>query len=233
MNRRTWMMALAGLAVTGLAGLAAAQRLADRGDRTTKPVTEGLRKVVGRSIESPDPRRSRLEIVDGAFRYLGGHRFVLYGLASAEQHVFADADERGRVRRLYWVQFEGYLPGVSGRYDYSESEATAHVSGVPFHADGGFRGGSTPAAAKGSDSALVRQLIAGKGLVLPPELLWQRLVWVDASGRDELMVVYMEDLGALGLAAADLADGGHQASRAQGIKDALRERAAAGLRLVR
>ena len=231
MTGRNWKIALAGVAATGLAGLAAAQHLGDRGDRTTAPTSEGLRKVVGRSIESPDARRSKVEIADAAFKYVGGHRFVLYGVANAEQHVFADADDRGRIRRLYWVQFEGYLPSSHGRYDYSDSEATAQVSGVPFHADGGFRGGTSPPAAKGSDSAMVRRLIADKGLHLPAELLWQRLVWVDASGRDELMVVYMEDLAGLGLAAADLGTGGDQAARAAGIKAALRERAAAGLRL--
>ena len=52
--------------------------------------------------------------MDPALEYLGSLEFVLYGVADAEQHLFAEI-EGDRVRRLLWVQFEGYLDEGRGR----------------------------------------------------------------------------------------------------------------------
>jgi len=43
-------------------------------------------------------------------QYVGADRGVLYGSADCEPHAFVDADEQNNVQRLYWVQFEGYVP---------------------------------------------------------------------------------------------------------------------------
>lgn len=232
MTRGKLAVLLGGLGLLGLAGVVVAQHAGDRGKRTTVPVADGLRKVEGRAVESLRSPRALVEVLDPAFRYVGGQRFVLYGVANAEQHVFADADAQGRVRRLYWIQFEGYLPSAPfGHYDYSESEATAHISGLLFHADAGWRGPQAPPPGAGSDGALVRQLVANKGLTLPAETLSQRLVWVDEGARDELMFIYLEDLSPLGLTAAELSPGGKSAARAAQVKKDLLTRAAAGLRL--
>ena len=61
-------------------------------------------------------------VVDTAFRYVGGQRFVLLGVADAEQHAFVAADAAGNIQRFYWVQFEQYLPGSQGRYDYAQDQ---------------------------------------------------------------------------------------------------------------
>ncbi|MDQ3855682.1 MAG: hypothetical protein M3281_04720, partial [Chloroflexota bacterium] len=48
--------------------------------------------------------------IDPGFTYVGGPCFLLYGIACAEQHLFVIADKERTVRRLVWVQFEGFLP---------------------------------------------------------------------------------------------------------------------------
>jgi hypothetical protein len=53
--------------------------------------------------------------VDQAFRYIGAQRFILREVADAEQHVFVDS-AGGKVTRMYWIQFEKYLPGRGGTY---------------------------------------------------------------------------------------------------------------------
>ena len=101
-----------------------------------------------------------------------------------------------------------------------------------FQADGGWRKGGGPSP-KGSDGALMKQLVAARGLTFPAEFLGQRMVWVDEGGRDELMFIYLEDLAPQHLTTADLEPGGKAASRAAEVKRALLARAAAGIRLQR
>jgi len=48
--------------------------------------------------------------VPNSAQYVGADRWVLYGMADCELHAFVDADPQKNVQRLYWVQFEGYLP---------------------------------------------------------------------------------------------------------------------------
>jgi hypothetical protein len=64
------------------------------------------RTVKGQILTSIEMPVVRLEF-DKVFKYVGGHAFILYDVARAEQHFFVDADQAGRVKRLYWVQFEG------------------------------------------------------------------------------------------------------------------------------
>jgi hypothetical protein len=56
--------------------------------------------------------------LDSSLTYLGTQSFVLYNVANAEQHFFAELDGK-RIKRFVWIQFEGYLPSGHGRYDYS------------------------------------------------------------------------------------------------------------------
>src|SRR5512144_1322411 len=61
-----------------------------------------------------------------AARYAGAARWDLYGIRDAELHVFVEADAQKRVQRLYWVQFEHYLPDNSYTYNYPFAETTTH-----------------------------------------------------------------------------------------------------------
>ena len=93
---------------------------ASQGSSVTQQVT---RTVDGQVLTSADTPAIRLEF-DKAFKYVGGQTFILYDVASAEQHFFVDADEQGRVKRFYWVQFEGYLPNNTHAYDYKSKKGS-------------------------------------------------------------------------------------------------------------
>jgi hypothetical protein len=198
------------------------------------------RTVKGRVLVSKEMPAVSLEF-DEKFKYAGGHSFVLYDVANAEQHFFVDADKEGRVRRLYWVQFEGYLPSNTHAYDYKGTK-TVNVGGLEFIADAQARQIPPPSADlatqpanKISDGDHARAFLASKGFRLASDqALWQRLVhMVDASKRDELMIIYLEDLSGMGLTAADLAEGGRAAARWDEISKGLLERAVRGLKITR
>src|SRR5262245_66199034 len=94
-----WISAWA-LSIAGFGGAAAGD---DAPKKETLPL---LRSVQGQVLTSPELPAVKLSF-DKSFKYVGGHVFILYDVARAEQHFFADADDQGRIRRLYWVQFEG------------------------------------------------------------------------------------------------------------------------------
>jgi hypothetical protein len=201
------------------------------------PVT---RKVRGLTLTSDESPRVRIKFGRG-FKYVGGQSFVLYDVANAEQHFFVDADAQGRIRRLYWVQFEGYLPSNSHKYDY-KSKNVVNIGGLDFFADSQARQIPAPDPAlasrpanKISDGDHARSFLASKGFTLASnQALWQRLVHMtDASNRSELMIIYLEDLGGTGLKAADFAEGGSAAGRWESVSKELLERARRGMTISR
>jgi len=56
---------------------------------------------------------------------------------------------------------------------------------------------------------------------------------IDEAKRNELMIIYMEDLSGMGLTAADLVKGGRAAARWDEISNGLLERAAKGMEVQR
>jgi hypothetical protein len=198
------------------------------------------RKVKGLTLTSDETPRVRIRF-GTEFKYAGGQSFVLYDVANAEQHFFVEADARGRVRRLYWVQFEGYLPSNAHRYDY-KSPKSVQIGGLDFFADSQARQIPAPDPAlasrpanKVSDGDHARAFLAAKGYRLASnEALWQRLVHMtDASNRSELMIIYLEDLEGMGLTAADLGEGGKAAGRWATVSKELLERAKKGMTITR
>jgi hypothetical protein len=120
---------------------------------------------------------ARIEF-DKAFKYVGGHAFILYDVARAEQHFFVDADKDGRVRRFYWVQFEGYLPTNTHAYDYKQKvPKTVQIGGLEFIADAFPRNMKTSPAPSDSDGARARAFLEAKGYRMAgDDILMQRLV---------------------------------------------------------
>ena len=168
------------------------------------------------------------------FKYVGGHSFVLYEVANAEQHFFVDADKDGRIKRMYWVQFEGYLPSNSHVYDYQASKVV-NIGGLEFIADASARNLKANPGRPDSDGNRARAFLTSKGYRLgSDDVLTQRLVHLaDQEKRNELMIIYLEDLSARKLTAADFAPGGKAADEWKGISKGLLERATKNLKLTR
>ena len=191
------------------------------------------RRVKGRVLTSTEMPALSLRF-DKAFKYIGGQSFILYDVARAEQHFFVDADKRGRIRRLYWVQFEGYLPSNTHSYKY-QAQKTVNVGGLEFIADSFPRNLKTSPSRPNSDGERARAFLNSKGyLPMSDDLLLQRLVHlVDEAKRNELMIIYTEDLSGMGLTAADLTGGGRAASRWDALSGELLERATKGFTVQR
>lgn len=194
------------------------------------PIT---RTVKGQRLTSPAIPAVKLEF-DKAFKYVGSQSFVLYDVANAEQHFFVDADDQGRIKRFYWVQFEGYLPTNSHTYNY-KSTKTIDAGGFNFFADAYPRNIKGNPGRADSDGNRARSFLTSKGYrMASDDLLSQRLVHlVDEAKRNELMIIYIEDLSGMGLTAPDLSPGGSAAARWDDVAKALLERALKNMKVMR
>jgi len=140
--------------------------------------------------------------IDPEFRYAGGTSFILYEIARVEQHHFVVADETRRVLRHLWFQFEGYLENNNHTYDYSGMD-TLHLDGFTFlHDTASMNIEQEHAARPGSDSAHVVDFFRDKGYLLTGDVLFHRMIWLDADRRSELMIIYSEALDVAGGPAA-------------------------------
>ena len=205
---------------------------------TPAPAPPVTRTVSDQVLTSKDTPAVRLKF-DKAFKYAGGHSFVLYDVANAEQHFFVDADKEGRIKRFYWIQFEGYLPTNTHSYNY-KSPKIVNIGGFDFFADASARSLKGNLGRPDSDGNRARAFLASKGFRMAgTEFLSQRLVHlVDAAKRNELMIIYVEDLstgvaGDANLTAADLNEGGSAYVRWSAIAQGLLERAQKNMKVSR
>jgi len=193
-----------------------------------------LRGVRGQVLSSTAQPAVRVRF-DRAFKYVGTQRFVLYERARAEQFYFVDADKGGRIRRLYIVQFEGYLPNMDGQYDYSQLK-TIEIGGESYRADAQIVP-SVEAVLKAnaeSDAARAVAFLRGKGYEAGESVMFQRFVRVlDEAKRHEFIIIYVEDLSGTGLRAADLDEGGRAFAQREKILGELRGRALKGFAVLK
>ena len=224
-----WFLVAFGLAITSAA---ACVRPGDTSTNSAPGVVQ-TRTVKDRTLTSTQMPAVRLEFSQ-PFKYAGGHSFILYEVADAEQHFFVDADKDGRIKRFYWVQFEAYLPSNKHTYDY-KSPKTINIGGLDFFADAFARNIKANPGRPDSDGSRARTFLTSKGYRLgSDEVLSQRLVHlVDQTKRSELMIIYLEDLSLMNLTAADLAKGGKAADQWDAISKGLLERATSGIKLSR
>jgi hypothetical protein len=155
-------------------------------------------------------------------------------VAHAEQHFFVDAGKQGQIKRMYWVQFEGYLDSNNHTYNYQVTKSVK-IAGLDFIADGYARNVKASPGRANSDGSRMRTFLEGKGYrMASDEVLSQRLVHlVDERKRGELMIIYLEDLSPMGLTAADLAKDGKAAARWNQISAELLERALKNMEMSR
>ena len=182
------------------------------------------RKVVGNVVTSEHDPRVRIKLPKAA-RYVGADRWVLYDIADCELHAFVEADAQEKVQRLYWVQFEGYLPSRPDLHHTYDSPKHATIGGMDFYVDTWVRT-KDAVTESGSDREHIEALVRAKGYRMPETMMYVRLVHLlDNEKRKELMIIYGEDLAPTGFTAAELSEGGKAHDRWPGIADAMLERA--------
>lgn len=151
------------------------------------------RTASGNALNALGAPVARIAVPKG-FRYVGARRFILGGFDDVELHLFADAGADGRVRRLYWIQFEGYLPNDPLYAHTYKITRTIGIAGLPFIVDAWPHNSTT--VSPGSDDEQMRGLLKEKGLQLPGRAPAIRLVHLDKARRNELMIIYIEDRAA-------------------------------------
>jgi hypothetical protein len=186
---------------------------------------------VPRSVENNVLHSEKLPVaqvqIDPQFFYAGNLSFILYNVAHVEQHHFITTNERKRIQRLLWFQFEGYLEDNQHKYDYSGLE-NMKLNDLTFlhdadilNIDDDYKERPT------SDSAHVVEFFREKGYIFEGDTMFKRMVWLDADLRNELMIIYSEDLASTGFNVSDLTEGGSHAPDWTAISKSLHERALA------
>jgi len=221
-----WMrIASSALAVTAIlvapdsVGVTRVNSLSD-GQTSVKPPE---RSVAGNVITSERDPAVRIEL-PRSVRYVGVDRWVLYDMADCELHAFVEADDQMSVQRLYWVQFEGYLPTRPELRHTYDSPRRTNIGGFDFYVDTWV----TPSDAKhepGSDSEHVKALLRAGGYKMPGMMKVRLVHLLDEQKRKELMIIYGEDLASTGFSVDDLRQGGKAHDRWPAIADGLIDRA--------
>jgi hypothetical protein len=189
------------------------------------PPTEAPeRKVEENVIISRREPNARIELPKSA-QYIGADRWVLYDIADCELHAFVEADSQNKVQRLYWVQFEGYIPAKPDLRHQYDSPRHATIGGLDFYVDTWVRPNNAQTQ-KGSDREHIEALVRAKGYSMPAGMMYVRLVHLlDEQKRKELMIIYGEDLAPTGFSAADLSEGGKAFAQRAAIDRDLIDRA--------
>jgi hypothetical protein len=178
------------------------------------------RRVEGNVVTSRRDPAVRIELPKAA-QYLGGDRWVLYGVADCELHAFAEADAQKNVQRLYWVQFEQYLPSRPELHHTYDSPQHATIGGTDFYVDTWVRTRDATTQA-GSDREHIEAVVRARGYRMPEATMYVRLVHLlDEAKRKELMIIYGEDLAPTGFTAVELSEGGKAYDRWPAIADTL------------
>ena len=183
------------------------------------------RKVVNNNIiiSDHDPK-ARIELPNSVW-YVGVDRFVSQDIADCELYAFVEVDDEKNVQRLYWIQFEDYLPSKPGLHHQYGSPRHMTMGGFRFYVDTWVKRTNENITA-GSDEDHIVALILSRGYNMPAGMMSVRLVHLlDEQKRKELMIIYSESLKPTGFAAADLKKGGKAENLWLSLEDDLLVRA--------
>ena len=214
MKRKGVWLALGGVLIV-LVSVGTYMYLSDPGRLTTDPEFSGLKRTVsGNTLASPnDP--SVLMTFDERYKHIGGQKFGLYGTADVEQHFFVEEHPDGKLKSIFWLQFEGFLPDNDYTYDYSSSPLRLQIGNFDFYTNtaAGKSSRFMRLGWPGTDGYLARKFAADKGYTIPDHYFYARLVHLpDDAKRKELLIIFMEDLAPTGWTAETLREGGEHRS---------------------
>jgi ketosteroid isomerase-like protein len=174
-------------------------------------------------ISERDPK-VRIEL-PASVQYVGADRWTLYEIADCELHAFVEADEQKNVLRLYWIQFEGYVPTRPALHHTYDSPRHVTIGGLDFYVDT-WTSSPDEKSKPGSDTEHIRKLIASRGYKMSANSMCVRFVHLlDEAKRKELMIIYGEDLAPTGFSAVDLNKGGKAHDQWSALEKGLIERA--------
>jgi hypothetical protein len=165
------------------------------------------RTVRGNTVVSSHDPSARIELPKSA-TYVGSDRWLLKAYAdNIELHAFVEANADRHVKRIYWVQFEAYLPSHPELKHNYDSVRHILLGGRDFYVDTWVT--STDSKEEpDSDTAHLKALLRSMGYTLPKSMMSVRFVHLMDDSRKELMLIYGEDATTTGFTPAELAKGG-------------------------
>jgi len=199
-----------------------------------KPEAKQMRRVKGQVLTSTYLPPIRIKF-DKAFKHVGSQKFTLFERAQAEQYYFVDADEQQRIKRMYIVQFEGYLPNINATYDYPSAK-TVDLAGQSYIVEAQVVPSVSTVLKQNpqSDAARAVSFLENKGYRAGESVLFQRFVrLVDEAKRNEFILLYIEDLSGTGFTAADFAKDERAFSQKEKILQELSNRALKGFTVLK
>lgn len=157
------------------------------------------RSVKGQVLSSDSLPPLRIKFKE-PLNFVGSQSFILYDRAQVEQFFFVEADERGQIKRMYMVQFEGSLPNANATYNYPATKTI--TLGKESYVVNSEVISSVSAALKQdsqSDVSRAATFLGKKGLRVGEEITFQRFVRVvDEAKQNEIILLYVEVGNALG-----------------------------------
>lgn len=157
--------------------------------------------------------------INPPFRFLWTQRFVVMETQHVELFLFAEVDGNN-VKRVLTFQFEGYLPDNAYTYDY-EITRTVRLGGSDYlHDTGVLRLDAVLKRRPEGDIAAWVTWLRQHGYAYDKwnELLYSRYVRVlDKAHRNELLILYFENLKLTEYRIDDLLAGGRASGMLAGL----------------
>ena len=169
--------------------------------------------------------------IDSKFTYVGNTSFTLYNAANVEQHHFVIANAMQRVERHLWFQFEGYFDTNEYKYRYSVPDSLT-MGGLTFLHDADVMNIDDDYAERPtSDSAHVIDFMKQTGYTMEGDVIFNRFVWLAPNLRNELMIIYSEDLHPIGYNIPDLTNSVNTLDKRVQLFKVIHERALSSFRI--
>jgi len=147
---------------------------------------------------------------DEDIKYIDSETFILYNVARCEIHLFGEIDDNKKYKRLYWIQYESYLPnsllpepmrilGKNPTYNYADEPHQVEIGGRKFYTSNSYHFINkseeyltSKNGTEDSDFAHVARLLYRNGININAEVIGTRMVFLDPSKKKELMIICYE-----------------------------------------
>jgi hypothetical protein len=149
-------------------------------------------KVSGQVMASPRFPSVKLEFAP-EFKYAGGQRFQQREAADAEQHFWIEADDHQTIRRMFWIQHQGYLPNNNYSYDEDDGDPQTEYAGLRWLTATGVQTPPRDEPEPDADFSRMLAYLRSKGYTWPNSWLRYRLITTDEKARNQFMIWFMED----------------------------------------
>jgi hypothetical protein len=189
------------------------------------------RSVSANTISSQRDPAARIRLPDDV-AYVGTDAFLLTkpklgDFDACELYAFASGGADGSLRKVYWVQFEQYLPKYPDLHFTYDSPRHVTIDGLDFFVDVNVTQGDAKPE-PGSDGDHFYTLLAKHGYKRVPMMYVRFVHLLDAAKRKELMIIVGEALPD-GLSAAAVKEGGAARARWAAMEKKFVARAARSL----